>query len=66
MFSDSYKGYDYGLVRMKMATIVSPSSPSMNHYENSDNRTALLSLVALFYAKGDVSTAIHLMESLQK
>lgn len=49
-----------------MASCVSHPTHSPNYSNNVDNPTALLFLVALFYEKGEVSTATSLLKSLHE
>jgi hypothetical protein len=66
VLSDTYKAYEDELLRIEMSISVSPSTPSLTHYDNTDNTTALLYLVALFYEKGDISAATKLLKSFHK
>jgi hypothetical protein len=47
------------------AAIVS-QTPSMSHANGGSNTAELIYLVALFYGKGDVTTANALLKSLNK
>ena len=49
-----------------MSTILRTASTLSNPSGSSDNGTSLVSLIALFYAKGDIPTANYLIESLLK
>ena len=66
LISDYYKEHEHKMVRIKMASCTSHPIHSSNYSDNVDNPTALLFLVALFYEKGEISTATSLLKSIHK
>ena len=54
------------LMRMYMSAIIIPPTEAVTPSEDADNAAILLYLVALFYEKGDRSTAVALLRGLQE
>jgi len=62
--SDSYKGKDNNYMMINMSAAIVSQTSSINNGSNSSNTAELIYLVALFYGKGEVTTANALLKSL--
>lgn len=62
--SDSYKAKDNNDMMINMSAAIVSQSSSMSNDNNSSNTADLIYLVALFYGKGDVTTANALLRTI--
>ena len=62
--SDSYKAKDNNDMMINMSAAIVSQSSSISNDNSSTNTAELIYLVALFYGKGDVSTANALLRSI--